>query len=433
MRVIIAVLLLLSLVALTPCIVTAQSGCFDDAQCADGNLCNGVEHCTAGSCAPSAPLACDDGDACTEDFCDPAAGCGHRDVSCPVSCESSDDGQRCSDGSACTTGDTCSGGVCAGTALACDDGDPCTTDGCDTELGCVYVEETHPPACISSSDCAFAADHVPCVADGDPCTQDGCLLGVCQSGLLHFQRQCADTDACNGDEFCSSVKGCEPGPPPACDDGETCNGVETCDSGSGCQSGSPQPDGTPCDDGLVCTDGDGCTAGSCAGTALDCDDADGATADRCTEATGCLHCATMSAGRLTLTFPTARRAGAFGLSGTFAPLGTFDVTGPNGATLVIHDGTEVMQHSQVPGTAFTGSGDVRRFADRDGTVANGLTRLRLRDGSAAEYRVTARGFPTGDTFGGNGANSITLIAGPACATVDLACALSRNGRTRRCR
>ncbi len=425
-------LLLVALGAAMPRAVVAQGGCIDDAQCADGNLCNGIERCVAGSCTAAPPLTCDDGDACTEDFCDPAAGCGHHDVACPATCGPADDGIRCSDGTACTTGDTCSGGSCVGTPLACDDGDPCTTDGCDAQLGCVYHEEPHPPACITSSDCGFAADHVPCVADGDPCTQDGCLLGVCQVGLLHFQRQCADGDACNGDEFCSPVKGCEPGPPPSCDDGNACNGVETCDSGSGCQPGTPLANGTPCDDGRLCSSGDSCAGGTCTGTAVDCDDGDGATADLCTEATGCLHCARMSQAKLTLTFPAANRTGAFGVSGTFAPLGAFDVTGPNGATLLVHDGTEVIQQSHVAGSAFMRSGHVLRFADRSGSAANGLTRLRLREG-AAQRRFAARGVPTGVAFGGNAANSVTVVAGPSCATVDLACALTRNGKTRRCR
>jgi len=47
----------------------------DGTPCSDGNACNGEEVCTAGVCAASAPLVCDDGDPCTQNLCDPASGC----------------------------------------------------------------------------------------------------------------------------------------------------------------------------------------------------------------------------------------------------------------------------------------------------------------------------------------------------------------------
>jgi hypothetical protein len=45
--------------------------------CGDGDRCNGLETCdpTTGSCRPGTPLTCDDGLPCTEDSCDPDAGC----------------------------------------------------------------------------------------------------------------------------------------------------------------------------------------------------------------------------------------------------------------------------------------------------------------------------------------------------------------------
>ncbi len=44
---------------------------------------------------------------CTDDLCDPAAGCGHADNTAP-----------CDDGNACTTTDTCANGSCASTGPA---------------------------------------------------------------------------------------------------------------------------------------------------------------------------------------------------------------------------------------------------------------------------------------------------------------------------
>ena len=51
-----------------------ENPCFPGV-CDDHNSCNGVESCAAGACVAGTPLVCDDGDGCTTDTCDPAAGC----------------------------------------------------------------------------------------------------------------------------------------------------------------------------------------------------------------------------------------------------------------------------------------------------------------------------------------------------------------------
>jgi len=407
--------------------------CLFDSECADGNLCNGIERCIAGACQAGAPLQCDDGDACTVDSCEPTAGCAHHDTACPTACGPGDDGLRCSDGSACTVVDTCTGGVCVGTALNCDDGDPCTTDNCDAGLGCVYVEEANPPNCVS--DCHMVADHTPCPGDGDPCTQDGCLEGACQIGLRQFVRQCDDGDRCNGDEFCSSVKGCQPGPPPVCDDGDLCNGVETCVPATGCQAGTPAADGTACDDGQVCTLGDACSDGACVGTDDPCDDGNAGTTDLCTETTGCLHCTAMTSAKATLKLPSATKPGKFTVKGAFAPPAPLDPTSPAGADLLLHDGTAVFQASHVPGASFVtnGAGTTRKFRDKLGTIANGLQTLQLKAPTPTKpSKLTAKGVLAGTSVGGNTSNTITFVAGSACATATMPCTLVHAGGGRRC-
>lgn len=432
-----SLLLLLMLGLVTATASSAGTpACLSDYQCADGDVCNGIERCVAGSCEPAtAPLACDDGDPCTTDTCDATAGCAHADVACPATCGPGDDGLRCSDGTACTTGDTCSGGACVGTPLACDDGDPCTVDACDAALGCTYDEQVNPPACLSSSQCGFAADHTPCVADGDPCTQDGCLEGACRVGLNQIQRQCSDGDACNGDEFCSPVKGCEPAPPPVCDDGESCNGVETCVPASGCVAGTPVADGIACDDGRSCTDGDACSAGSCVGAPLACDDLDIATFDICLEPTGCLHCAPIGRRTVRVHFPTAGKPGRFTIGGSFAPATAFDPTAPAGLDVILHDGPTVLQQSHVPGAAFstTGNGRVTRFADRTGTLAGGLTRFRMRRGAAGERHAFAgNAVIAAPSFAPAPSRRITLRAGGVCASGIAACVVTAGGKNERC-
>jgi hypothetical protein len=86
-------------------------------------------------------VVCDDGDLCTDDACDPQLGCQTA--------------PHCDDGSACTT-DSCDPGTgdCSTTPVVCDDGSACTTDSCDPLLGCQAV----PVVCD----------------DGDACTTDSC-------------------------------------------------------------------------------------------------------------------------------------------------------------------------------------------------------------------------------------------------------------------
>jgi subtilisin-like proprotein convertase family protein len=76
------------------CVDIIVTGCNSDADCNDGNLCNGAETCVAGACTPGTSINCDDGQFCTIDSCDPSTGnCLHAP-------------NPCSDGVPCTT-DTC--------------------------------------------------------------------------------------------------------------------------------------------------------------------------------------------------------------------------------------------------------------------------------------------------------------------------------------
>jgi hypothetical protein len=113
-------------------VVVAGNGCAapvaDGTPCQDGDACTVSDTCQGGVCVPGAALACDDANPCTTDGCDPAWGCVHGWTTDP-----------CDDGSACTAKDLCAFGVCAGLlALVCNDGDPCTDNACDPASGCVY-------------------------------------------------------------------------------------------------------------------------------------------------------------------------------------------------------------------------------------------------------------------------------------------------------
>lgn len=110
-------------------VVTLVGHCAADAECSDGSVCNGTERCAGGACVPGTPPPCDDGNPCTDDTCEPAGGCTHQPNTA-----------RCSDGDACNGLELCSAGSCqGGTALECYDHDRCTVDGCDATEGCVHT------------------------------------------------------------------------------------------------------------------------------------------------------------------------------------------------------------------------------------------------------------------------------------------------------
>jgi hypothetical protein len=83
------------------------AGCTVDADCQDGNLCNGTETCVNEVCTPGTSIDCSDGQFCTLDTCDPATGtCGHPPNPC-------DDGDGCTTDSCNEAGDTCvNAGAC---------------------------------------------------------------------------------------------------------------------------------------------------------------------------------------------------------------------------------------------------------------------------------------------------------------------------------
>jgi hypothetical protein len=109
--------------------------------CSDSNVCNGDETCDgAGACAAGTPLDPDDGNPCTVDSCDPVAGVDHTPLP---------DGSSCGDGDVCNGDELCDGsGVCnAGTPLDVDDGNACTDDACDPGTGAVNTPVADGTAC----------------------------------------------------------------------------------------------------------------------------------------------------------------------------------------------------------------------------------------------------------------------------------------------
>jgi outer membrane protein assembly factor BamB len=145
---------------------------------------------------------CEDGNGCTVDTFDPIAGrCAHRA-----------ERLACDDFNACTSNDTCVDAVCLGESFSCDDGDPCTDDFCDPRNGCIH-ELTR--SCDDGNPCTSDRCDLNrgCLNenldDGTPCddlelctTADICLQGFCLGVNVPDGFRCDDRDPCSLNDQC---------------------------------------------------------------------------------------------------------------------------------------------------------------------------------------------------------------------------------------
>jgi hypothetical protein len=256
----------------------------------------GAPACQAGACGARVELEdCDDGQACTQDACDPLAGCSHESAPAGTACGQCAacdalgaclaDLDRHQDCPACQR---CEGvGRCvnqpAGQDLlgACDNGLFCDgLERCDGQGGC----QSGAPPCPAAA-CDEDEDRCSCERDEDCSVCQRCELEVClpQAEGDDLRDDCPEgaclTGTCDGQGACGRLARGTACP----DDGVFCNGPEACDDfgaclsmgdpcpGSACRTcqedppGCVAPPGTPCaPDGVACTL-DACDgAGECA-------------------------------------------------------------------------------------------------------------------------------------------------------------------------
>ena len=250
--------------------------------CDDADPCTEVDKCLAATCK-GVPRDCKDTDPCTNDKCDPKAtdiklACVHELYDGP-----------CDDGDKCTGNDLCAGGTCSGVKVVCDDKNPCTIDICDTQKGCQFK---------------FAAGGSPC-DDGLSCTiNDYCDAGQCIAAKDEckpcdsdsYCKQFDDNDVCNGKVMCIDG-GVKKGKVCAIDS----KSIVKCDATNDtpCSTNTCNPDSGLCKailkaEGLQCTSSDKCITGAtcsaggqCTGKTLSCDDKQDCTIDSCDPALGC--------------------------------------------------------------------------------------------------------------------------------------------------
>lgn len=306
------------------CIDTPGSGtrlCEDQSDCPTGVCEDGV--CIVKACEFHL-RDCNDGDGCTKDTCDPkwsadgiSSGCNHKNIcgGCPAGC--SDDDNPC-------TETVCNNGLCMYPIKDCDDQNPDTNDYCDLTTGdCVF--EVIPLVCATDDDCMdqntctvnefcyfdsefgdqlCTSDSVIC-EDGDACTTDQCdpNLGCVSTDIPGCRVECPEGD----DAYCHennpyddpcTVDTCEKNEADGkfychnvtkdCDDGNDCT-IDYCDGylyGIGLCTHIPMF----CDDNKPCTV-DSCNSETeecshkpmknCCSTDADCDDSNHCTTETC--------------------------------------------------------------------------------------------------------------------------------------------------------
>ncbi len=286
--------------------------------CNDGDPCTTGDSCGIGVCVSGAPIQCPGSGPCVTYACSPQSG-----GACQATYAA--EGKACDDQNACTVGEVCHGGGCAGTALTCSDGNPCTQDQCDALTGCKFGAMPNGSKCSDDTPCTTneTCQNGQCevvYADGAACEdQNACTgNGACKSGLCVAGKAVADGTACEDNDACTTTTTCKAG---VCgggiavtcpSDGNPCTS-DVCSPGEGCQhlanlTGTPcppigcaaegvcqqtkcvatgqKPDGSPCATGNECTTAGTCSQGACQGsTPLNgtaCDDHNACTAgDAC--------------------------------------------------------------------------------------------------------------------------------------------------------
>ena len=194
---------------------TLPRPCVSDAECEDGDACNGEERCDPSrGCLPGISIDCEDGLICTVDRCDPATGtCSSRSV-----------------------------------GRLCDDADECTTDICAPGSGCTYTPNPDADCNGGDGDNDGIADPV------DPCPADprNLCFGVVATDLFTQQAirinagiapaACAGARRdCSGRLWNADFNYIEAHPPTPCDlDGESGCAIEGVEALFGCNDENTQ-------------------------------------------------------------------------------------------------------------------------------------------------------------------------------------------------
>ncbi len=265
--------------------------CLEDAQCAEGFVCNAQGTCEAGcrSDADRCTLGsfCIAGQGCVECTKDSQCGIGRvcgSDHHCKTGCSA--DQPKCPSGEVCNV----AAGVCVECGVNADCVNP-SVPVCDpatqTCVGCVDNRDCHDaskPLCDPvTHTCAQCIQDAQCPA-GQVCRNDACIAGCtaqhpCPIGSVCNPQNgqcvaCVDDGQCGGatpkcDVATHTCVQCLPGAADTCAPGEYCRTDFVCERGckgnSDCPSGQCKADHScsACSQDAQCAAGQICSAGTC--------------------------------------------------------------------------------------------------------------------------------------------------------------------------
>jgi hypothetical protein len=256
----------------------APCGCTKDADCENGNACDGIgtcdmailtckpgtpvdctaqsDQCNVGTCNPSngacsavakpSGTTCDDGNECTQtDACQSGKCLGSNPVVCTIldqchglgTCNTGTgvcsnpalaNGTTCNDGNACTSSDACSGGSCrGGPAVDCTDTNACTADACNTATGCVHPAGNGGTACGNPASCGGGKESLATACSGSSTVCPAAVVHDCAPyacGATSCLKACAKDADCAQGNYCAAGGKCtaKGGPGATCSTGVQC-------------------------------------------------------------------------------------------------------------------------------------------------------------------------------------------------------------------
>jgi hypothetical protein len=283
----------------TQCVGNGQiRRCGDDGfygaptSCSNGNACDGVETCQNNQCVRGQAPNCNDGNPCTNDTCNPTAGCQFPPVANRTTCDPpSGTLETCSNGNrqvtacgtlGCAPGSTvcnnCNASVCNGNqftpcnggrfgaTVTCNDtdGNVCTGVACDPQRGCV----TTPLSGISCSDGNACNGNETCQngACSNPPDVACPNLGECRTNTCNPQTGACVAGNANGGRCANNTGTCQGG---ACVPDAECSATRACPNGEFCVNGNCVAcrNAGDCNDSNACTT-DACSNGNCSHAAI---------------------------------------------------------------------------------------------------------------------------------------------------------------------
>ncbi len=237
--------------------------------CTSFDQCVSEAHCLDSHCLPVSYVVCEDNNMCTENTCNPQVGCVYNNLTGPA-----DDLIFCNGPDQCVNGELVSGPtpicpidplhlcrypVCLAIEDVC--GFIVLPDGAICNQTSIDVCSVHS-TCLAGQ--CEVVESIDC-NDGNPCTEDYCDREI---GCYHYNttNSCDDLNPCTTCDTCVMETSECVGVPKNCSylDTECVQGVCNPQNNGACEA-VPRGDGRRCDDGRDCTCVDTCLQGECVG------------------------------------------------------------------------------------------------------------------------------------------------------------------------